>query len=217
MNPIIVQIAAMLGCDLTSASDDTAAGQLIVTDIQSIAQELTAYRAAEAEEAQLLAQEQEQEQQITDPATPGASPNNTQQQPGTPAKQPAIAASLDGNRMSVSPNIISSVAKGRRSELQGLVNEGYIPVDLANEYLTEYCDSKALGLSLSNDVGDDFDKVVARHIKAGKIVQMGERTGSQRGFDEEEGGLHLSNDDIRTDKNPLVAAAMRRAKQFARK
>ncbi len=104
---------------------------------------------------------------------------------------------------SASANVVSQVAKARRTELEHLTRARKITPAVRDQLAAQFASPKQVSFSLSQTEGDDgFDGVIAALSLNKPVVRTGSRTGAQQNGSG--GGVH--NQD-----SPIVRDAQRRS------
>lgn len=107
----------------------------------------------------------------------------------------------------IAAGFINRERKNRIAEINRLAEDAYINVPQRDTLIKKHCSDEALELALSHnfDILDNFDQDIELIKMGGK--RYGKRESSQND------SLVLSNSDLTTVKNPLIANAEARAKQ----
>lgn len=238
MGDPITTIAQMLQLNLTSVSNPEQQSQMVVQAVEALVlklHELTGQptgedvQQGEDEEfddpnAQEVDEYQEGQEGQDDPNNPQEEPedDDPEQQQQVPPRR-AIAASLDTDFVpasQISGQAVRLATTGRKAQILQLAKEGYVTPIAMQKLIQRFCSPSAIDLSLSldeNDV-DSFDEEVEFIQANGKVVNFGEQSSHQSQLSrmKHNGQLtdfELTNDELITDENPLVASANARKKK----
>lgn len=228
-------IAQMLGLDLSAMSSPSQQGQAVTSAVESLVLKLHAYYDAygdvEGGEPQDGAPEGDEDQEFEDDSDEGGNPppgqgqdveqdddeppeDDEDPQQGPPAKaKKGIAASFG-----ISPRILQTAVRARKSEIFLLSQQGYVSPVTAKELISDYASEDAILLSLSQDdeSADEFERVTALIRKNGPILRFGEGSSNQSNLSvlsTDGSTLALSAEELTTAKNPMIADAERRSAQ----
>lgn len=133
---------------------------------------------------------------------------NTQRKKGANVPAQPIAASFP-------PSLIKNLSRGRIAEINGLVSAGYATPAAAKKLIKDFATDQAIGLSLSMESDDGFERAVSLLKANGPVLSYQEITGHQADFSTLGHGdglvCSLEGSDLKDEtKNPLLADAARR-------